>query len=232
MGGVEAGIEGGIHGMHLLWLQHYQEEDWGFLLIDAQNDFDEETQTAMIWEVWYEWSISVHWATLVVRNSEGSGHFLHRKEEMNQGDPVSMIDYGIGVPPLIRELRDAHPCVTQPCYAGDTGEGGSFGNILAHLQDLHGMGAPRGYLLEPRKSILVVSLQIVARAEAFFQGMGLKVVNRSQYLGGLIGEQGAESMCLEKKVEGWAVLVQNLLGVDRQHPHTVYAGMQKSLQKE
>ena len=32
--GEEESIEGGIHGMHLLWVQHYKEEDWGFLLID------------------------------------------------------------------------------------------------------------------------------------------------------------------------------------------------------
>ena len=33
--GVEAGIEGGIHVMRLLWQQYSQKEDWGFLLIDV-----------------------------------------------------------------------------------------------------------------------------------------------------------------------------------------------------
>ena len=47
-GGVEYGIEGGIHAMHLLWTQHFQEEDWGFLLIDARNAFNEENRTAII----------------------------------------------------------------------------------------------------------------------------------------------------------------------------------------
>ena len=28
--------------MHLLWAQHSQEEDWGFLIIDAWNAFNEE----------------------------------------------------------------------------------------------------------------------------------------------------------------------------------------------
>ena len=50
--------------------------------------------------------------------------------------------------------------------------------------------------MEPRKSSLVVDLQNVARAEAFFQGMGLKVVARSQYLGGFTGDQGAEATWL------------------------------------
>ena len=32
---VEAGIEGGIHAMRVLWEEHSLEEDWRFLLIDA-----------------------------------------------------------------------------------------------------------------------------------------------------------------------------------------------------
>ena len=39
---MEEGIEGGIHGMRLLWAHHSQEEDWGFLLIDAWDEFNEE----------------------------------------------------------------------------------------------------------------------------------------------------------------------------------------------
>ena len=34
-GGSEAGVEGGIHGLRILWNQHTQEEDWVFLLIDT-----------------------------------------------------------------------------------------------------------------------------------------------------------------------------------------------------
>ena len=34
-GGVDAGIEGAIYAMGVLWEEHKQEEDWGFLLIEA-----------------------------------------------------------------------------------------------------------------------------------------------------------------------------------------------------
>ena len=47
-----------------------------------------------------------------------------------------MIAYGIGVLPLIRELREAHPRVTQPWYADDAGVGGTFAEVQAHFQDL------------------------------------------------------------------------------------------------
>ena len=73
-GGVEAGIEGAIHAMRVLWEEHSQEEDWGFLLIDARNAFNEENRTAMLWAVRHEWSSGAQftfncyrrWATLVV----------------------------------------------------------------------------------------------------------------------------------------------------------------------
>ena len=77
----------------------------------------------MIWAVWHEWpsvmqfifNCNRRWATLVVRNrEEGSGHLLHSKEGVTQGDPLSMIEYGIGFLPLIRELQDTRPHVTQP----------------------------------------------------------------------------------------------------------------------
>ena len=65
------------------------------------------------------------WAALVVRDTgDGSGHFLHRKEGVTQGDPLAMNAYGIGVLPPTREIRGAHPRVTQQWYADDAGAGG------------------------------------------------------------------------------------------------------------
>ena len=53
-GGVETGIEGGIHAMHFLWAHHSQEEDWGFILTYERNKFNGENWTAMIWAVRHE----------------------------------------------------------------------------------------------------------------------------------------------------------------------------------
>ena len=87
----------------------------------------------MLWAVRNKWPSGAqftfncycHWATLVVRDiGDGSGHFLHSKEGVTQGDPLAMIAYGIRVLPLIQELRDAHPRVTQTGYADDAEAGG------------------------------------------------------------------------------------------------------------
>ena len=48
-GDLEAGIEGGIRVVRLLWQQHAQEEDCGFLLIDARIFFNEKNRTYMLW---------------------------------------------------------------------------------------------------------------------------------------------------------------------------------------
>ena len=58
-GGVEGVIEGGIHDMRLLWAKHSQEEDWVFLLVDAQNTLNEENWMSMLWDVQHEWTSGV-----------------------------------------------------------------------------------------------------------------------------------------------------------------------------
>ena len=76
----------------------------------------------MLWAVRHEWISGAqftfncyrHWATMVVQDTkDGSGHLLHSKEGVTQGGSLAMITYGIGVLPLIRELRDTHTRVTQ-----------------------------------------------------------------------------------------------------------------------
>ena len=143
--GWKRALRGGVHDMHLLWEHNCQEEDWWFLRIDVRNTFNEEKRTAMVWTVRHEWPSDAqftfncyrHWDTLVVQDSEDvTGHFLHIKEGVTQGDPLAKIAYGNGVLPLIRELLGAHPHVTQPLYAYDVRAGGTFEQILTPFQDM------------------------------------------------------------------------------------------------
>ena len=46
--GVEAEIEGAIHSMRVIWEEHSLKGDWGFLLIEARNSFNEENRTDML----------------------------------------------------------------------------------------------------------------------------------------------------------------------------------------
>ena len=139
----------------------------------------------------------------MVRDLEGgSGNFLHSKEGVTQGDPLSMITYGIGVLPLIRELPDTHPRFTQTWYAYDVGLGSKFGQTFAHFRALQARGTPRGYFLELTNSTLVVAPRNVAIAEDFLWGMGIKVVTGSHYPGRLFRNREAKGRWLEEKLQG------------------------------
>jgi len=52
------------------------------------------------------------------------------KEGVMQGDPLAMIAYGIGVLPLIRQLRNEFRSVEQPWYADNARTAGKFKEIL------------------------------------------------------------------------------------------------------
>ena len=97
-----------------------------------------------------------------------------------------MIAYVIGVLPLIRELQNAHPRVTQPWYDDESGAGGTLQQILEHFQDLQARGPARGYYPEPSKSMLGVAPGNVSWAEEHFWGLGIRVVTGHIYLGGYI----------------------------------------------
>ena len=68
-----------------------------------------------------------HWDKLVVRDTgDGSGHLLHSKVGVTQGDPLAMIAYGIRVLPLIRELRGPTPVSHNRGTRMTQGKGGSL----------------------------------------------------------------------------------------------------------
>ena len=86
----------------------------------------------------------------------GSVHCLHSKEVVTQGGSLSMIAYYVGILPLIRELRVAHPHTTQLWYADESGTGSKLEALQEHIQYLMARVPPWGYLLEPTNSILVI----------------------------------------------------------------------------
>jgi hypothetical protein len=225
--------------MQEVWEANKMEEEWGFLLIDASNAFNEVNRTAMLWTVRHEWPSGArfafncykHWAILVIRDNDGTAIFLHSKEGVTQGDPLAMFGYGIGALPLIRQLKEEFRSVKQPWYADDAGAAGKFALIKAVFARLQEIGPRFGYYPEPTKSILVVREKNLDEAKKAFADFGFKIKTGNRYLGGFIGEKEAQDAWIQSETEGWAEAVEKVSLVAKNFPQSAYAALQKSLQQ-
>ena len=80
----------------------------------------------------------------MIRKGDGTGHFLFSRDGVTQGDPLVMVEYGLVILPLIRELRVARPGVTHTWYVYDAWAGSTCEGIRQHLDELMVSGTPRG----------------------------------------------------------------------------------------
>ena len=100
-----------------------------------------------------------------------------------------MIAYGIGILPLIKNLKRAIPDITQPCYADDSGALGTFAIIETYFDSLTRQGPGRGYHPEPTKSVLIVRPENLEAGKVFRARHGFRVCTGARYLGGYIGDK-------------------------------------------
>ena len=125
------------------------EAEWGFLLVDARNRnaFNEGNRTAMLWTIRHRWpsgarfAFNCHHATLVIRTEEGTAIFVFSEEGVTQGGPLSMNVYGIGMLPLVLELKRLIAEVRQPWFADDSGDAGTFAGIRRFFEKLQELGS-------------------------------------------------------------------------------------------
>jgi hypothetical protein len=118
----------------------------------------------MLSAVWHEqpsgarFVFNCYWAVLLLRSNHGHTIFIFSKEAVTQqeGDPLSMFAYGIGMMPLIHQLKAKFPQVEQPCYVDDAGAGQKLDEIERFIWRLCKIGPLFGYCPEPTKSIPIV----------------------------------------------------------------------------
>ena len=71
----------------VLWDKNWSTEEWNFLLVDANNTFNENNWVGMLWTVWHLWTSGArfvfncycHWSLLVLRNGNGTDSILHSR---------------------------------------------------------------------------------------------------------------------------------------------------------
>ena len=147
------GIDGAVHGVQAIWDTKPTIEDWGFLLVDTKNAFNEINRTGMLWKVHhllpyrsrFIFNRYHHWSSIVLLNGNGMASFLHSREGATQGDPLAMVAYCIVILPLIKSLKSEFTDVTQPWYDDDAGALGTFANVKLYFNLLKLFGPERRY---------------------------------------------------------------------------------------
>ncbi len=124
----------------------------------------------------------------MLHSNNGHAVFIFSKEGVTQGDPLSMFAYGIGILPLIRQLKAEFPQVEQPRYTDDAGAGEKFDEIERFFRQLCKIGPLFGYYPEPTKSILIMRQHNLKAARLGFPD--LQGQNRRESLLGRLHRRG------------------------------------------
>ena len=82
---------------------------------------------------------------------------------MTQWYPLEIIEYRIRILPIIRELLEAHPEVTQPWCVDNTRSRDCFWFIKYHLEELMQKLLAHGYFTYSTKILLVISYRNIPK---------------------------------------------------------------------
>ena len=204
------------------------------LLIDAENGFNMMARIPMLWTVRHLWARGHKFvancyqnaARLVVRcASTGRCTFLSLEEGVAQGDPISMICYGITMVPLQQALANEVPSLLNEWYADDSLLMGKCSDLDTGMAALMRMGPPRGYIPQPRKSFLVAPKAHHPPALEILGHYDFQVSTGERYVGGFLGDSTKRTEWINTQIQEFVHGVKTLAHAARRYPQSAYAAL-------
>eukprot|EP00957_Ditylum_brightwellii_P079270 6028207-Ditylum_brightwellii.AAC.1 len=213
--GLKAGIKGVIHSMSQMWDDHRKEDIWEILLVDVWNASNEMNHQAMLqnmqhfWGagVWFTFNTSRHQHKLVLR---GHTDLVLSKEEVSQGEPLTMIIYTLALLPATAVIETLL-------------EGLTF--MPKQLQKWFADNSALARLLMPCKHELDKSI-LANHEKTWRQQRKYLVVINSNHGKGIsifVTSFGAQQLAEEyvaETVEGW---VDSIVTFSKMTPHQLHA---------
>jgi hypothetical protein len=190
----------------------------GTTLVDADNAFGRLVRYLALHQVYhrcnrisrYAFNKYRHHNIVYVRDEPGKPVIkILSKEGIAQGDPASMLIFGVATMPLCERAMVAVPETLHTWYADDdanTGEAKHNAAVLAFLME---HGPKYGYFPSAEKSWHICKGEDEEVAKAAFDEYGLDIqfTRGHVYLGGFIGSGETKRAWIDEKVEVWASAV-------------------------
>ena len=181
------------------------------ILVDARNRFNEINCVVLLWTVQFLWASGarfafncyIHYAILIFCCIGKERVALHSKEGVTQGDPLSMVLYGLALVPIAKQLQSFQPNVMQAFYADNLamkGPASKLGNLMRHLCKL---GLEQGYYPEPEKSIVICHPSNKEYVQQQLSAFQFKYRIGSQYIGTFVGPISQRTEWLTLHIDQW-----------------------------
>ena len=156
--------------------------------------------------------------------------FLHSKEGVTQGDPLAMISYMIHIFPLIKNLKQDIPDVTQPWCADDDGALGTFAIIDTYFYSLTRQCPECRYYPKLSKSAMIMHLENIEARKEFEARHVFKVCTGTSYLGDYIRVEKSKSDCMRECTLMWETNIKTISKTVGKYPQERYATVVQAIQ--
>jgi len=229
-------------------IRFQQNELYTATLLDASNGFNELSRFHMLWTIRHLWPRASRFAfncyrfysILIVRNLNQPITILHSKEGVQQGDPLSMLLYGITLTPLIKHLKnetnnqDIILNILHSWYADDATLVTTPEITSKIITILTKSGPSYGYFVQPEKSFHICTAEQEQHSRLIFSNNNLKLnyVRGHRYLGGFLGDESEKIKWLQPKIDSWKTAIKTLSKVARTYPQSAYASFTNCLQPQ
>ena len=114
-----------------------------------------------------------------------------------------MIKYGIGILPLIKDLKREIPDATQPWLTDGARALGTFARIETYFNLLTRQGPGGRYDSKPFKSVLIVHMDNIRIRKEFGARHGFKVCIGARYLGSYIRDDKTKIDWMRERMMTW-----------------------------
>ena len=141
-----------------------------------------------------------------------------------------MIEYVMGILPLINNLKREIPDATQSWYTDDAGDLDMFVILETYFDFLTLQVLVWMYHANLAKIVLIVCLENLEAGKVFGKRRGFRVCTGARYLGGYIGGNESKSDWLRDRTLTWEKSINTIRKTMGNYPQDSYAEVVHSIQ--